>query len=45
MDEGKKNDPARFEKAFKGVPKDVWYVFEDPNELYAKVDALVQEKK
>ena len=40
MDENKKNDPERFEKAFKGVPKDIWYVFEDPQELYAKVDAL-----
>ena len=40
MDEGKKNDPRRFEKAFKGVPKDVWYIFEDAQELYAKIDAL-----
>ncbi|PSN74174.1 actin filament organization protein-like protein App1-like protein [Corynespora cassiicola Philippines] len=45
MDEGKKNDPERFEKAFKGVPKNVWYVFSDPNELYQKVETLVQEKK
>jgi phosphatidate phosphatase APP1 len=45
MDEAKKNPPERFEKAFKGVPKDIWYVFEDPQELYAKVDALVQQKK
>lgn len=44
MDEEKKNAPERFEKAFKDVPKDVWYVFEDPQELYAKVDALVQKK-
>ncbi|KAL1651520.1 hypothetical protein SLS61_005472 [Didymella pomorum] len=41
MDEGKKNNPERFEKAFKHVPKGLWYIFEDPNELYAKVDALV----
>ncbi|KAF2799717.1 actin filament organization protein-like protein App1-like protein [Melanomma pulvis-pyrius CBS 109.77] len=40
MDEGKKNSPERFENAFKGVPKSVWYVFTDPSELYAKVDAL-----
>ncbi|ORY16473.1 hypothetical protein BCR34DRAFT_107300 [Clohesyomyces aquaticus] len=40
MDEGKKNDPERFEKAFKHVPKDIWHVFTDPSELYAKVDAL-----
>jgi hypothetical protein len=25
-----KNEPARFEKAFEGIPKDAWYVFEDP---------------
>ncbi|KAF1922486.1 uncharacterized protein M421DRAFT_78116 [Didymella exigua CBS 183.55] len=40
MDEGKKNSPERFEKAFKHVPKELWYVFQNPNELYAKVDAL-----
>ena len=40
MDESTKNAPERFEKAFKGVPKDVWYVFEDAQELYAKIDAL-----
>jgi phosphatidate phosphatase APP1 len=44
MDEEKKNAPERFEKAFKDVPKDVWYVFEDAQELYAKVDALVLKK-
>lgn len=42
MDEEMKNAPGRFEKAFKDVPKNIWYVFEDPQELYAKVDALVQ---
>ena len=36
----KRNEPERFEKAFKDVPKEVWHVFEDPRELYAKVDAL-----
>ncbi|KAF2816108.1 actin filament organization protein-like protein App1-like protein [Mytilinidion resinicola] len=41
MDESKKNSSERFEKAFKDVPQDVWYVFEDANELYAKVDTLV----
>ena len=35
-----KNTPERFEKAFKDVPRDVWQVFEDPNELYAAFDAL-----
>ncbi|KAF2204882.1 hypothetical protein GQ43DRAFT_446394 [Delitschia confertaspora ATCC 74209] len=42
MDEEHKNDPDRFRKAFKGVPESVWYVFEDPSELYAKVDALTK---
>ncbi|KAI4221700.1 MAG: hypothetical protein L6R36_006708 [Xanthoria steineri] len=40
MNKEEKNSPERFEKAFKDVPKDVWQVFEDPNELYAAVDAL-----
>ncbi|KAL8684476.1 MAG: hypothetical protein Q9218_008278 [Villophora microphyllina] len=40
MDVKEKNAPERFEKAFKDVPKDVWQVFEDPNELYKAVDAL-----
>ncbi|KAJ7454372.1 hypothetical protein B0H11DRAFT_2161224 [Mycena galericulata] len=29
-----KNEPARFEKAFEGVPRSVWHVFEDPKECY-----------
>jgi len=41
MDESKKNSAERFEDAFKDVPRDIWYVFEDANELYAKVDELV----
>lgn len=44
MDEEAKNGQERFEKAFKDVPRSTWHVFEDPRELYAKVDALVQEK-
>ncbi|KAL8858365.1 MAG: hypothetical protein Q9178_005046 [Gyalolechia marmorata] len=40
MDDQDKNSPERFEKAFRDVPKDVWQVFEDPNDLYAAVDAL-----
>lgn len=27
-----KDKPERFEKAFEGVPKDVWHLFEDPAE-------------
>lgn len=45
IDSSDKNTPERFEKAFKDVPKSVWYVFDDPAELYAKVDALVAAKK
>ncbi|KAF2650321.1 hypothetical protein K491DRAFT_609057 [Lophiostoma macrostomum CBS 122681] len=40
MDEEKKNASERFEKAFEDVPKEVWHVFEDPQELYQKVDGL-----
>lgn len=29
-----KNEPERFENAFKGVPKTVWHVFETPEECY-----------
>jgi len=29
-----KNEPERFEKAFKGVPKGVWHVFERPDECF-----------
>lgn len=36
-----RNKPERFEKAFEGVPKSIWHVFEDPKELYGKLDALV----
>ncbi len=35
-----KNAPERFEKAFEDVPRDVWHVFEDPKELYARIDKL-----
>jgi phosphatidate phosphatase APP1 len=41
MDEEEKNKPERFTKAFKGVPDDVWHVFEQPDELYERVDRLV----
>ncbi|KAF2011121.1 actin filament organization protein-like protein App1-like protein [Aaosphaeria arxii CBS 175.79] len=45
MDENKKNEPDRFKEAFKDVPESVWYVFTDPGELYAKVDALVAKSE
>ncbi len=40
MNTNEKNSPERFEKAFRDVPRDVWQIFEDPNELYTAVDAL-----
>jgi hypothetical protein len=39
-DLGVKNKDERFEKAFKEVPRDVWKVFEKPEELYQLVDEL-----
>lgn len=35
-----KNEPARFEKAFKDVPKQLWHVFEDAKECYPFIQAL-----
>ncbi|MCJ1311430.1 hypothetical protein MMC25_005101 [Agyrium rufum] len=40
LHETDKNEPSRFEKAFEGVPKEVWTVFEDPSELMDAVSAL-----
>jgi hypothetical protein len=39
-----KNEPERFEKAFKDIPKSAWKVFEDPQECYTLVDNLVRER-
>lgn len=36
-----KNEPQRFEKAFKGVAKDAWYVFESPEECYDIIKNVV----
>lgn len=41
MNDGKKNSPERFEKAFEGVPREIWHVFDDASELYERFDALV----
>lgn len=40
MDE--KNQLSRFEKAFKGVPLQVWHVFEDPKECKMMVQKLIK---
>jgi len=36
-----KNEPKRFEKAFDGVPKNIWHVFEDPHECYKILSDVV----
>jgi hypothetical protein len=36
-----KNDPERFEKAFEGLPKSVWHVFERPEECYEIINTTV----
>lgn len=40
MKDTDKNTDERFEKAFRGVPRDVWRTFEDPKELYEAVEGL-----
>lgn len=40
MDGSAKNSEERFEKAFRGVPRSVWMVFEDPAVLYEEVEKL-----
>lgn len=40
MDIKTKNAPERFEKAFKGLDRNLWHVFTDPNELRERVDEL-----
>lgn len=37
-----KNSDERFEKAFEGIPRDIWRVFESPGELYRLVDDLTK---
>ena len=41
-DLGSKNSDERFEKAFAGLDKDLWKVFEDPKELVDRIQALKQ---
>ncbi|KAI9889013.1 MAG: hypothetical protein M1814_006071 [Vezdaea aestivalis] len=40
MNEGDKNKDERFEAAFEGVPKEVWTLFEKPEELATAVQAI-----
>lgn len=39
------NKAERFEEAFKGLPSELWTVFEDPKELYDFVDNLGMEEQ
>ncbi|ODA81528.1 hypothetical protein RJ55_00027 [Drechmeria coniospora] len=36
-----KNDPARFEMAFHGIPRHAWHVFEDPAECFQIVKQVL----
>lgn len=40
MKDTNKNTDERFEKAFEGVPREVWRTFEDPAELTEEVNKL-----
>lgn len=37
-----KNEPARFEKAFEGLPREAWHVFEDPSECTRLIQDAVR---
>jgi len=41
MDEVNLNSQARFEKAFRDVPRSVWTIYTDPKELVQRVESLV----
>lgn len=36
-----KNEPKRFEEAFKDVPREAWHIFEDPAECNKIVEKVV----
>ncbi|PTB71592.1 hypothetical protein M440DRAFT_1395524 [Trichoderma longibrachiatum ATCC 18648] len=38
-----KNEPQRFEKAFTGIPRDAWHVFENPDECLDLVKNVIQK--
>lgn len=39
-----KNQLERFEKAFKGVPREAWHVFEEPGECRRIVRDVVRKR-
>jgi hypothetical protein len=40
LNENEKIKPERFEKAFEKVKKEDWYVYDDPKELYTKLEEV-----
>lgn len=38
-----KNEPERFERAFKGIPKEAWHVFEEPTECMPIIKAVMSK--
>lgn len=43
---GDKNDPSRFEKAFKDIPKEAWHTFTDPAECLPIIkDTVTREEE
>ncbi|KAI2468858.1 hypothetical protein F4781DRAFT_248230 [Annulohypoxylon bovei var. microspora] len=38
-----KNEPERFEKAFEGVPRDIWHVFSEPTECNKFIEDAVSK--
>ncbi|EKG12683.1 protein of unknown function DUF2183 [Macrophomina phaseolina MS6] len=43
IDKTSKNTPERFGKAFDGIDKSIWAVFDKPEEIYQKLDRLGEE--
>lgn len=43
--EEKLNAPERFEKAFEGIPRDVWKVFVDGSEIMDEVPKIKEERQ
>ncbi|GJN75134.1 actin filament organization protein app1 [Purpureocillium lilacinum] len=39
-----KNEPERFEKAFKDIPREAWHVFEDPSECLQIIKDTLKHK-
>jgi len=39
---GEKNEPERFEKAFKGIPKEAWHIFDTPEECYPIISEAIK---